>query len=423
MHFLHESAQQIHSMENELMNTNPFVEFFNSGFGTAIKAILILIVAFIAAAICKSLIVKLLSRTKLAEVNKGKDSASNPVELIGKLVQLVVFLVFVPGIFETLGMTQVSAPILTLLNTLWGYVPNIIGAVVILWVGFYVARLVRELLVPVLNKLEVNRLQKIAGIEVSDEGKLSNTLAYIVYILILIPVIITALYVLNIRAISDPAIAMLGVIFNYIPNILAALVIIAIGWVLARFIGGIVTRLLAASGLDAKLDEMTGNKNPTYTLSNVAGKTVEVILVIFFIVESLRTLRLGVLTRIGEAVIAYMPYLLTAFLILIIAMFLAGIADKAIRKAGHASAAVIVKYLIYAVAGFMILNQLGIARTLVDPAFIIVIAAVAVAFAISFGIGGREFARNTLAALQKKLNIESDAKAQAEAAASDPLKK
>lgn len=388
-----------------MTNTNPFVEFFNSGLGTAIKAILILIVAFIAAAICKSLTVKLLSKTKLAEIDKEKAGA-NPIELIGKLVQLVIFLLFVPGIFETLGMTNATQPVLALLNTLWGYVPNILGAVIILWVGFYVAKLVRELLIPVLNKLEVNKIQKIAGIEVSEEGKLSNTLAYLVYILILIPVIITALYVLNIKAISDPAIAMLGIIFNYIPNILAALIIIAIGWVLARFIGGIVTRLIAASGLDAKINSLTDNKNPELVLSNIAGKTVEVVLIIFFIVESLRTLRLGVLSRIGVAIISYMPAVLTAFIILAIALLLASMAEKALSKTGHPTSAVFVKYLILVVAVFMILNQLGIARTLVDSTFIMIVAALAVAFAISFGIGGRDFAKSTLAALQKKFRIE-----------------
>lgn len=388
---------------------NPIENFLNSGFGAALKAVLLLIIAFIVAALCKSLVVKLLNKTKLRDYqtkNGTVNEGSNAITLIGKLVQLVVFLLFVPGIFEILGMTQVSAPILTLLNQLWGYVPKILGAVVILWIGFYAAKLVRELLIPVFDKLQVNRLQKYAGIEVNEQGRLSNTLAYIVYVLILIPVIITALYVLDIRAISDPAIAMLSVIFNYIPNILAALVIIAIGWVLARFIGTIVARLIAASGLDAKLAELTDNKDSKYDLSNIAGKTIEVILVIFFVVESFRTLKLGVLTNIGIAVIRYMPMALTAFLIFVIAAFVAGIAFKALKNSDHPAAAVLVKYLIYVVAAFLILNQLGIARTLVDSTFILAVAAIAVAFAISFGIGGRDFAHNMLALLEKKMNLE-----------------
>lgn len=363
------------------------------------------------AAIAKSLIEKLLKHTKLADLkrtdkNGQENTGMKTIELIGKLVQLIVFLLFVPGIFEILGMTQVTAPILALLNTVWGYVPNILFAIIILWIGFYIAKLVRELLVPILNKLEVNRLQKIAGIQVNEQGELSNTLAYIVYVLILIPVIISALSVLNIRAISDPAIAMLSTVFNYIPSILAALIIIVIGWILAKFIGNIITRLIESSGLDAKLAELTGTKNPTFSLSNVTGKTVEVILVIFFIAESFATLHLGVLTSIGTSIIAYMPYALAAFIIFAICVLIGSIVSNVFKKNGHPAVGSMFKYLIYVIGGFMILNQLGIARTLVDSTFILIVAALAVAFAIAFGVGGRDFAKSVLAELQVKIKKE-----------------
>ena len=363
------------------------------------------------AAIAKSLIEKLLKHTKLADLkrtdkNGQENTGMKTIELIGKLVQLIVFLLFVPGIFEILGMTQVTAPILALLNTVWGYVPNILFAIIILWIGFYIAKLVRELLVPILNKLEVNRLQKIAGIQVNEQGELSNTLAYIVYVLILIPVIISALSVLNIRAISDPAIAMLSTVFNYIPSILAALIIIVIGWILAKFIGNIITRLIESSGLDAKLAELTGTKNPTFSLSNVTGKTVEVILVIFFLAESFATLHLGVLTSIGTSIIAYMPYALAAFIIFAICVLIGSIVSNVFKKNGHPAVGSMFKYLIYVIGGFMILNQLGIARTLVDSTFILIVAALAVAFAIAFGVGGRDFAKSVLAELQVKIKKE-----------------
>ena len=399
-----------------MLKFNPYYSisgFFETDLGVAVKAVILLIIAFIVAAIVKSLLVKLLSKTKLAQL-KSPEGASNQgakaIDLIGKLGQLIVFLLFVPGIFETLGMTQVSAPILSMLNNVWIYVPNIIGAVIILWVGFYIAKLVRELLIPVLNKLEVNKLQKIAGIQVDDQGKLSNTIAYIVYVLILIPIIIAALYVLNIRAITDPAIAMLSIIFNYIPNIFAALVIIVIGWILTKFIGNIVTRLIEASGLDAKVENLMGSKNKNFVLSKVTGKTVEVILIIFFIVESFRALQLGVLTSIGVAVIDYMPYALSAFPILGACVFIAGICAKAHKNNNHPSLAVLIQYLIYTLGGFMILNELGIAKELVDSAFIIAILALGIAFAISFGIGGRDFAKNVLNHFQKKLDIEDTTK-------------
>lgn len=136
-----------------MLKFNPYYGisgFFETDLGIAVKAVILLIIAFIVAAIVKSLLVKLLSKTKLSQL-KSPEGASNQgakaIDLIGKLGQLIVFLLFVPGIFETLGMTQVSAPILSMLNNVWIYVPNIIGAVIVLWVGFYIAKLVRELLI------------------------------------------------------------------------------------------------------------------------------------------------------------------------------------------------------------------------------------------------------------------------------------
>lgn len=116
--------------------------FFGEGLWAVIRAVLLLIAAFIAAAIVKSLVVKLLTKTKLKDLLGKRDTENGEkiTEFIGKLVHLAVFLLFVPGIFESLGMTEVSAPILGVLNTLWGYLPNLLAAVLIL-LGCYVAAL------------------------------------------------------------------------------------------------------------------------------------------------------------------------------------------------------------------------------------------------------------------------------------------
>lgn len=388
-----------------------FASLFSSGIWAVIKAVLILLLAFITAAIVKSLVVKLFTKTKLNALLGQKNSASGKnapkdterektVVFIGKLVHLLVFLLFVPGIFENLGMKEVSSPILNLLDTLWGYLPNILAAVLVVWVGFFIARLVRELLVPVFDRLKVNTLQEKAGIQVTDTGRLSNTLAYIVYVLILIPVIIAALQVLNIQAVSVPAIKMLDTIFAFIPNILASLVIIIIGCMVARFSGNIVENLIASAGFDAKLSERLEEKGKTFILSKVIGTTVHIIMVIFFIVESLGVLHLDVLTGIGNAVIGYMPYVLASALILLVCYICDGLAQKALSRNNHTVLALVCKAAIYTIGIFMILNELGIAKELVNTAFILIVAALATAFAISFGIGGRDFAGKVLKKLE-----------------------
>lgn len=396
---------------------------FSGGIWAVIKAVLILLLAFAVSAIVKSLVVKLLTKagfasaklvpaglnlTKLAEA-KG-DGKEKTVEFIGKLVRLLVFLLFVPGIFESLGMKEVSSPILNILNTLWGYLPNLLAAALVVWVGLFIARMVRELLVPVFEKLKVNALQEKAGIQVSEMGRLSNTLAYIVYVLILIPVIIAALQVLNIQAVSAPAIRMLDTIFEYIPNIMAALIIIIIGCMVAGFSGNIVENLIASAGVDAKLSEKLEDKGKGFILSKVAGKTVHIVMVVFFIVESFGVLHLDVLTGVGNAVISYMPYVLASAFIILVCYVCGGLAGKALSRNNHTVLALVSKIAIYTVGIFMVLNELGIAKEIVNTAFILIVAALATAFAISFGIGGRDFAGEAMKKLSEACGMGNEQK-------------
>ena len=383
-----------------------FTSFLSTGAWAIIKSVLLLILAFIAAKIVKSLVIKLFTKTKLNNLlgksDAAKEGREKTIEFIGKLMYLLVFLLFIPGIFESLGMQEVSSPILNLLNIMWSYLPNVVAAVVVLCVGFYVAKLVRELLIPVFNKIKVNRLQEKAGMDVPDTAKLSNTLAYIVYALILIPVIITALRVLNIQAISEPAIMMLDIIFGFIPNILAAVILIVIGCMVAKFSGNIVQSLIASAGLDGKLAKLLDGKASHFVLSKVIGTTVHTVMVIFFIVESFSVLRLQVVADIGEAIIGYMPYVLAAVLILIACYVCSSMVQKALQKNGHTTAALVSKCAIYTVGGFMVLSELGIAQRIVNTSFVLIVSALAIAFAISFGIGGKDFAARTLKRLEGK---------------------
>lgn len=381
-----------------------FLKSLWGGLSYVLKAVLLLILAFIVATIVKNIVIKLINKTKLGEklAKADKDKPGQTVEFIGKLVFLLVFLLFVPGIFAALGVDSVAAPILGMMSTIWGYVPNILGAVIVLFVGILIARLVRELLIPIFEKIKLDKLQEKTGVDVPDSNKLSRTLAYIVYVLILIPVIIIALQVLQIRAISEPAINMLNIIFSFIPNIIVAALIIFIGVIIAKFAGQIVTRLIGATGVDAKIREAGGERLEKFEFSKVIGTIIRVVIIIFFVVEGFSILQLGVLTSIGRAIIGYMPSVLAAVVIFVAAVFAAGFLEKALKKAGYPFYGLIAKIGITVLAIFMILNQLNIAPDIIKIAFIAIVMALAVAFAIAFGVGGREFAASVLKDFKEK---------------------
>ncbi len=380
-----------------------------SGVWSVISALLILVVAFVVASLVKSLVLKLLGKGKIGQVLDKLDStdstgakAGSTREFIAKLAHLLVFLLFVPGIFNALGMREVSTPITNLLNTVWGYVPNIVAAVIVLAIGFFIARMARQLLVPLFDKLSINKLQEKAGIEVTGTAKLSGTLAYIVYVLILIPMIVMALDVLNISAISDPAVHMLNLIFGFIPNIFVGLVIIIIGCITGRFVGHIVTCMIASAGLDAKVSSLIDEKYK-FSLSGFTGTAINAVVVIFFVVEGVNVLKLQVLTNIGTAVIGYMPAVLSAVLILAICFILGSAVEKALHKNGLSGYGLLAKCVIFTVGIFMVLSQLGIAAELVNTTFKLAVAALAIAFAIAFGCGGKDFAFRTLKKLEDNM--------------------
>jgi hypothetical protein len=294
---------------------------------------------------------------------------------IANLVYFIVFMLFVPGIFSSLGVVGVSEPITAFLTTILNYLPNVIGAVIVLAVGILIASLVRMLLVPVFEKIKINKLQEKAGMEVTDEGKLSQTLAFIVYVLIIIPVVIMALDVLNIDVISVPAQAMLSTVIGFIPNIVAALVLIWIGILIGKFAGALVTRLIASSGIDKKIRGMIGeDKFPKFVFSAAVGLIITVLVDIFFVVQGLSVLNLEVFNNIGMAIINYLPNVIAAAIIFGIAFLVGNGVERALTKHGFKTYGKIAQIAIMVVAVFMMLNQLGIAPVLVNTAFILALA-------------------------------------------------
>lgn len=382
-------------------------EFFMSGIGSAVKAFFLLLIAFVVAEIVKGLVKKMLQTGKIsAALGKigSADEASGIVSYICRLAYFLVFLLFVPSIFAAVGVDSVAAPITGLLNQVWSFLPKLLAAGIVLFVGFLIARLVRELLIPLFQRLQLDKLQEKSGVQLPDSGRLSATLAYIVYVLILIPVVIVALQVLDIEAISAPAVHMLSIVFDFIPSFVIGLLLILVGCVIGNFIGEIVRRIIAATGFDGKLSALMGEQGGRFVLSAAAGMTVRVVLIIFFVVQGLNVLQLEVLTEIGTAVIGYLPNVLAAVILIALCLVLGSIAERGLKESGYGSLALLSRWAIMLLGCFMILNQLKVAPVIVNSAFILIVAALAVAFALAFGVGGREFAAGLLKRLMQKLD-------------------
>ncbi len=387
-----------------------FIFSLLSGIPDIIFAILLLVVAFIAAKIVKSLVIKLLKAVnaeKFLSKLGVKDTVTNTsIEFVAKLAYFITFLLFLPGVLDKLGMHSVSAPITSMVNSFLGFVPKLIAAGIIIAVGLFIANIVKDLLISVLKAVKVDALQEKAGIVASESTSFSSIIANVVYGIIVLIVITSALEQLGIAAISAPANEIVQAIFAMIPNILAAIVIIAAGVFIAKLVAKLLESLLAGVGADTLIEKITGNPAKKISLSKVISAVVKYVLVIIFLVQGINVLNLPVLTEIGAAVIGYMPAVLSAVIIFAIGIFAANTVEALIaKKFPNAKAcALVAKVAVYVLVAFLCLSQLGVATAIVETTFILIIAAVAVAVAIAFGVGGRTFAANTLEKLEKKID-------------------
>lgn len=387
-----------------------FLDRLTASLPEIVVGVILLIVAFIVATLVKKFVEKLLNngsvKNKLSTKSTAPGEADKMVSLIGKIVFLLVFILFLPAIFEKLNIAGLSAPFTNFTNAIITFLPKLIAAAVILYIGFFVAKIVRDVVATLLVKVGldgfVNRFVKTENDSV--KVKISDVLANIVYAFIIVPLIIVALDLLGLYVISEPAKNIIQQFLSYVPRIFTALLLVGIGVFIAKLIANLLLSVLQGLNVDGLLSKVGINRE--FRLSEVISKIVMVVLVVVFVVEALQVLNLAVLTAIGSAIIAYMPLLLSAVIILVGAYLLANLAEKKIveHNSNNKVIALIVKVLIMAVAVFMTLSQLGLAQNIVEYGFVIVLGAVAVAFALSFGLGGKEFAKDKLAKLDRKLD-------------------
>lgn len=387
---------------------------FYAGIPNVIVAVLILLLAFLVSWIVKKLVIKLMKVIKIEEdfskAGMSEENIQKTNNFIAKLAYLITFVLFIPGIFGKLGLSGVSEPIVSMMNIFMTYLPNIVAATVILIIGLFVAKMVKQLLIPVFKKINMDKWLEKLGVEKKEEMPIAEVLANVVYVLILIPIIIAVLNTLNIAAISDPAIDMLNQIFNFIPKIAVAIVVLFVGNFIAKLVFTILENVLVSIGTDKfvkNVFDTTGTEAEIkFSLAKTISYIVKYVILIFFLVQALNILKLDILTNIGNAIIAYMPYALSAIIILGIAILLGNFIEKSILKRfpSNKLTALIAKTAIIVIGVFITLYQLGIATQMINIAFVIILAALAVAFAIAFGFGGRDFASHMLQKLEDKID-------------------
>ena len=190
----------------------------------------------------------------------------------------------------------------------------------------------------------------------------------------------------------------------WVPNLLVALAILVIGYIVAKVVGGVVFRGLHRAGLDRQLTKGQGGtwvQKVTSSPSRLLGTVAFWVILLGTISLAVTALGLEALENFVGEVYAYLPNVLAALLIFVVATAIAaGVAALATRLMGDTSlgklVATVAPILVMTIATFMILDQLKIAETIVTITYAGLIGAIALGAALAFGLGGRDVAGRML---------------------------
>jgi hypothetical protein len=206
------------------------------------------------------------------------------------------------------------------------------------------------------------------------------------------------------------------VFFAWLPHVVGALAVLIIGYVVARLVAALVRKALTRARLDRRMHEGLGGTMVERAVPRPAALVASVVFwLIMVAVFSLAASVLGVaaLTAFVGAIWAYVPNVIAAFIIFLVAAALAGgVATVVDRTMGDTSLGRIAKtaapVLIMSIAVFMILEQLKIATQIVTITYAALMGAIALGSALAFGLGGREVAGELLRGAYDKGRASSD---------------
>lgn len=193
---------------------------------------------------------------------------------------------------------------------------------------------------------------------------------------------------------------------GYLPQIIGALLVLVVGYIIARLLKAGITKLLNRFRVDDRLTAGQGGQyverfSPRGSPARLVGTVVFWVLMVFVLSSAIGTLGIPALTGFMNLVLSYLPRVIAALLILAVATAVAGaVGGIAHRAMGDTPTGRVVRTaapaLVMAIAVFMVLTQLRIAPVIVTATYIAMIGAIALGSALAFGLGGREAAADMI---------------------------
>jgi hypothetical protein len=377
-------------------------------------AILILVVTHFVAKAVQWGIAKLVDRVPVLKRHPDVGGDSVGTEL-GRLAYWLVWLVGLIAALQPLGLSGVLTPVTALTNEVFAFLPKLLGAGLFFFAGLILARIVRHVVEAFLGALNLERLLGRAGLSIGEQpiavdetgtasegaapvrSSIARAVGVTVSAIIILFAAIGALQILQITAISDPATNMLNAIALAIPNVLAALVWLTLAFIIGRWVKSLLETVLPSLGFDNAVRAL-GVTPANAVPSRVVGTLAMTAAIIIGLMEAAR--------QVGGDSTAALMFQITELggkvifgtVIIVVGLFLARILANLVGSStGESSyAQTIVKYAIIALFTAIGLTFMGLADQIVMMAFGLILGSAAVATALAFGLGGRDYAARVL---------------------------
>ncbi|WP_180175015.1 mechanosensitive ion channel [Acinetobacter sp. YH01022] len=374
-----------------------------------LAAIAVGFIGWIVANLVKIGLQKLLDRTELDEKLSADVGVSPISQNISEIVYWLILLLFLPIVLSILGLTGLLVPVQNMVNEVVSFLPNIFIAAVIVFVGYILAKIVRGIVEGLVGSL--NLQQHAQKIGMFKNSNLSQVLGSFVFAIIIITALIIAFEALGIQAISQPATAMLYEIMNAIPHIIAAALILILAYVVSRFVAKLVVDIVSGTGVDEIPAKMDAQRFLGKTkVSSIIGYLIVFFTMLFAVSEAANRLGFEQISTLISMFIQFGANILLGAVILMIGFWLANLVAQVIGRGEYVSSRWLTNLVRILIMGLMIamgLRAMGIADSIVNLAFGLTLGAVAVAFALAFGLGGRDPAQRVLTDLIDKCKKEA----------------
>lgn len=438
-----------------------------------LKAALIGVVGYLFATLARSGVAKVVDKTGLSERLSRIAGEDDTLELdvetrraprilhygghtklahtSGEVAYWVVLAITAVPVLEALRVGALANPLSNALDSVTTYAPRIIAAAALGAVGYLAARLARKLTAALAHRAGVDRLVSRVGGDRALRGQsLSGILGSIVMAFVLLHFIISAVGRLQIPEISAPLGNFLSSIYAFLPQFLVGGLVLAVGIVVARLLGNLTARLLAAMGFNTLMaqlgifrgenisaleqehearalvqerletarsyggaprvngsEEELLSRGPTLasarTPADVGGLVITAAVAIIFLRQALGTMHLYGFAGMLDAFLSYLPNVIVAAVVLAAALAAANWAQKRVQEVTRGSGDRLMRSLdrgvyvaVITIGAMMAAQQLGVGAELIGTAFTLILGAVCLALALAFGLGGREVAGDFL---------------------------